>query len=73
MSQCREAHIRDRNVGQPQNVGKRGAILNQSCDALVRDRTVGHQDAGQRVHILNQDRDALIVPAMLVNQTLDRE
>ena len=46
MSQCRDAHIRDRNVGQ-QDVGKRGAILNQGRDALIHTRSVGHKDAGQ--------------------------
>ncbi len=50
-NQCRDALIRHRNVGQ-QDVGTRGAILNQSRDALfhtavmfVGDHLLGdHQD-----------------------------
>ena len=39
-NQCRDALIRHRNVGQ-QDVGPRGAILNQGRDALIRDRVMG--------------------------------
>ena len=46
MSQCRDAHIRDLNVGQ-QPVGQQWALLKQRRDALIRDRTVGQKDVGK--------------------------
>ena len=46
MSQCRDAHIRDRNVGQL-DVVQQWALLKQGRDALIRDRTVGQKDVGQ--------------------------